>query len=198
MLRRRNSRPIFSTVNCWCANRWLRLKDRTWRSLQPVRDDFDSLGRSDWSRPVNPKRPISSTRNTSQTIRCKIQSLAKSSPVNDLRLAGSRNRQSASGVSMGEGSTRHRHRRPDRIECGGYGTFSNARRSGPLGRRNCRCRPRRETQATGGPITWAASSAWSFGRMEDAKRYGNGASRRGVPEFKPFVVDPGFGHGGLL
>ena len=37
-------------------------------------------------------------------------------------------------------------------------------------------------------LTWAASSAWSLGRMEDAKRYGNEAiSLKDVPEFDPFV-----------
>jgi predicted ATPase len=37
-------------------------------------------------------------------------------------------------------------------------------------------------------LTWAASSAWSFGRMEDAKRYGNEAiSLAGRPGFDPFV-----------
>lgn len=37
-------------------------------------------------------------------------------------------------------------------------------------------------------LTWAASSAWSFGRMDDAKRYGNAAiSLAAAPEFDPFV-----------
>jgi predicted ATPase len=37
-------------------------------------------------------------------------------------------------------------------------------------------------------LTWAASSAWGLGRMEDAKRYGHEAiSLRDVPEFDPFV-----------
>src|SRR4051794_27879139 len=37
-------------------------------------------------------------------------------------------------------------------------------------------------------LTWAASSAWSFGRLEDAKRYGNEAiSLAGRPGFDPFV-----------
>jgi tetratricopeptide (TPR) repeat protein len=37
-------------------------------------------------------------------------------------------------------------------------------------------------------LTWAASSAWSFGRLDDAKRYGNEAiSLAGVPGFDPFV-----------
>ncbi|MHB8268407.1 ATP-binding protein [Bradyrhizobium sp.] len=37
-------------------------------------------------------------------------------------------------------------------------------------------------------LTWAASSAWSFGRMDDAKRYGNEAiSLAGRPGFDRFV-----------
>ena len=37
-------------------------------------------------------------------------------------------------------------------------------------------------------LTWAASSAWSFGRLEDAKRYGAEAiSLAGNPAFDPFV-----------
>ena len=37
-------------------------------------------------------------------------------------------------------------------------------------------------------LTWAASSAWSFGRMDDAKRYGNEAiSLAHIPVFDPFV-----------
>ena len=37
-------------------------------------------------------------------------------------------------------------------------------------------------------LTWAASSAWSFGRMDDAKRYGNEAiSLAHIPLFDPFV-----------
>jgi hypothetical protein len=37
-------------------------------------------------------------------------------------------------------------------------------------------------------LTWAASSAWAFGRLEEGKRYGEEAiSLAGNPEFDPFV-----------
>ena len=37
-------------------------------------------------------------------------------------------------------------------------------------------------------LTWAGSSAWSIGRMEDAKRFGNEAvALLERPEFDPFV-----------